>query len=134
MINKDCKNLEDPVKFSCKIYSSYESCPKECPNYENPIERVTLKERTRFHKILDDSIDKMNSPKNADKVHWRFIKTFNLQKMINIENAELDLAVNNHCTKDYTVIGSAYEDEVMTESFDLINLNLMMVDNLRGNK
>jgi len=97
-------------------------------------ERITAEERLRFHKILDDSIDKMNSAKNAGKEHWSNIDTFTIQKMVNVENAELDLAVSNHCTKDYTVIGQVYEEGVISENFDLINLNLMMVDNLRSNK
>jgi len=83
-------------------------------------ERITPEERKRFHKILDDSIDKMNSPKNARKVHWSLLSNEELQKMINIENAELDLAV---CLNRY----------IETENFDLINYNMMMVDNMRGN-
>ena len=83
-------------------------------------ERITSEERKRFHKILDDSIDKMNSPKNAGKVHWSLLNNEELQKMINIENAELDLAV---CLNRY----------IETENFDLINYNMMMVDNMRGN-
>lgn len=83
--------------------------------------RITPEERKRFHKILDDSIDKMDSPKNAGKEHWSGMLNEELQKMINIENAELELAV---------YIGKNIE----TENFDLINLNMMMVDNQRGNK
>jgi len=83
-------------------------------------ERITPEERKRFHKILDDSIDKMNSPKNAGKGHWSLLSNEELQKMINIENAELDLAV---CLNRY----------IETENFDLINYNMMMVDNMRGN-
>ena len=84
--------------------------------------RITEAERKRFHKILDDSIDKMNSPKNKDKQHWSLLSKWDLQKMINVENAELELAV-------YYVGG-----DVETENKDLINFNLMMIDNLRGNK
>ena len=84
--------------------------------------RITAAERKRFHKILDDSIDKMESSKNAGKVHWSLLSRWDLQKMINVENAELELAV--YCTGE----------DVETENKDLINLNIMMVDNLRGNK
>ena len=58
--------------------------------------RITKEERFRFHEILDNSIDKTNSPKNSDKIHWSKVYIRDLQKMI--------------------------------------NLNMMMVDNLRGNQ
>ena len=32
--------------------------------------RITDEERKRFHQIVDDSLDKLNHPKNIDKVHW----------------------------------------------------------------
>ena len=83
--------------------------------------RITEAERKRFHKILDDSIDKMNSSKNAGKTHWEKISSFILQKMIAVESNELDLAIVANL-------------DIETENFDLINLNMMMVDNLRGNK
>lgn len=83
--------------------------------------RITTEERERFHKILDDSIDKMNNPKNTGKDHWSGMLNEELQKMINIENAELELAVFS-CKN------------IESENFDLINLNMMMIDNSRGNK
>ena len=83
--------------------------------------RITPSERKRFHKILDDSIDKMESPKNANKIHWSKLYIMGLQKMINVENAELELAVADNM-------------DIETENKDLINLNLMMIDNLRGNR
>lgn len=33
MEKTDCTNRLEGKKFSCKIYSSYEFCPKGCPNY-----------------------------------------------------------------------------------------------------
>ena len=87
--------------------------------------RVTEAERIRFHKILDDSIDKLNSPKNVAKGHWKWISISVLQKMINVENAELDLALSSF---------SRSPSELETENYDLINLNMMMVDNIRNNK
>lgn len=84
--------------------------------------RITAAERKRFHKILDDSIDKMNNPKNRDKKHWSTLDRWELQKMVNVENAELELAI-------YYISG-----DIETECFDLINLNMMLTDNLRGNK
>ena len=90
--------------------------------------RVTPEERERFHKILDDSIDKMNSPKNAEKDHWSKIHLEKLQKMISVEDKELELAC-------YCILrGEAFTQDVESENFDLINLNIMMVDNLRGNE
>ena len=53
--------------------------------------RITNEERKRFHKIIDDSIDKLNIPKNANKIHWSKIEIPKLQKYINVENAELEL-------------------------------------------
>jgi hypothetical protein len=91
---------------------------------KSPEERVTPKERQRFHKILDDSIDKMNSPKNANKMHWSTQTIQHLQKLSNIESAELDCAV----------FMGYFGKDIESENFDLINLNMMMVDNLRGNK
>lgn len=86
--------------------------------------RITPEERARFHKIVDDSIDKMNSPKNRDKEHWKDYPDYILQQMINVENAELELAI----------IADLGLDSIKSENYDLINLNLMMIDNLRGNK
>lgn len=88
------------------------------------LNRITEAERKRFHKILDDSIDKMNSPKNMNKEHWEDIPIPSLQKMINVENAELDLAIS-----------IPFDPEgIETENYDLINLNMMMVDNIRNNE
>lgn len=53
--------------------------------------RITPEERERFHKILDDSIDKMNSPKNTGKDHWSELSREELRKMVNIENVLLNL-------------------------------------------
>ena len=86
--------------------------------------RITNEERVRFHKILDDSIDKMNSPKNSGKIHWSKVHNRDIQKMINIENAELD----------YACFSNARPEEIESENFDLINLNMMMADNLRENR
>jgi len=85
--------------------------------------QVTEEERKRFHIILDDSIDKMNNPKNEKKEHWQNLTIQKIQKMVNVENAELESAVY-----DWNLPA-----EVETESFDMINLNLMIIDNMRGN-
>ena len=85
--------------------------------------RITKEERSRFHKIVDDSINKMNSPKNADKEHWSLLSTNKLERMINVESSELSLAISDFNT-----------DSVETECFDIINCSLFIADNLRGNK
>ena len=85
------------------------------------MDRITDSERERFHNYLDEAIDKLNSPKNANKMHWSTQTVQHLQKQINIENAELECAVDM-C---YLV------RDIESESFDLINLNLMIIDNLR---
>lgn len=88
------------------------------------MERIKEEERKRFHKILDESIDKLNSEKNSKKIHWSKLENEEIQKMINVENAELELACLKYpCSKI-----------IENENFDLINLNLFMIDNLRGNK
>ena len=90
--------------------------------------RVSEEERDRFHKILDESIDKMNSSKNTTKPHWKNESIGSLQKKINVENAELDGAMYDFKENKWIP-----RETVESENFDLINLNMMMVDNLRGN-
>lgn len=87
--------------------------------------RITDAERKRFHKILDDSIDKLNSPKNENKIHWSKLSIPKLQKYINIENAELECAVFDH---------SHFRPIIECEGFDIINYTLFMIDNIRSNK
>lgn len=87
--------------------------------------RITVIERKRFHKIIDDCIDKLNNPKNKDKEHWSKITIPKLQKYINVENAELD------CTM---VDFPYYLSNVETEVLDIINYSLFIIDNIRCNK
>jgi len=87
--------------------------------------RITEAERKRFHKILDDSIDKLNSSKNIDKEHWSNLPIPILQKSINVENAELELVVNCHPDK---------ETDIIDEGYDIINYSLFLIDNLRSNR
>ena len=87
--------------------------------------RITDDERKRFHKILDDSIDKLNTPKNANKGHWKDITIPKLQKCINVENAELDCSM----------VGFPYYlNKVEDEGYDIINYTLFLIDNIRSNK
>ena len=84
-------------------------------------ERITEAERKRFHDYLDLSIDKMNNSKNSQKDHWETHSIGYLQKHINVENAELDMAVN--CNLKHA--------DIESECYDLINLSLMLIDNLK---
>ena len=89
------------------------------------MQRITEAERKRFHKIVDDCIDKLNSTKNSKKEHWSKITIPKLQKYINVENAELD------CTMvDFPYYLSNVENEV----FDIINYSLFIIDNIRCNR
>ena len=87
--------------------------------------RITDKERKRFHKIVDDSIDKLNSEKNLYKTHWSKIGIPKLQAYINIENAELVCAM-----VDYPLYFNNVENEVK----DIINYSLFLIDNIRSNR
>ena len=87
--------------------------------------RITEAERKRFHKIVDDSIDKLNSPKNSTKIHWSKMSIPKLQKSINVENAELECSM-----VDYPYYLGGIENEI----FDIINYSLFMSDNLRSNR
>lgn len=84
--------------------------------------RITEDERKRFHALLDQSIDKMNRPKNANKSHWWQLNTEYLFKMLAIEVAELDCA-----------IVFSKQDGIAEECMDVINFAMMIFDNERGN-
>lgn len=87
--------------------------------------RITEAERKRFHKILDDSIDKLDSPKNADKTHWKYCDITYLTLRQNDECNELKKAVFS----DISI-----KENIESECFDNINFPLFIIDNLRGNK
>ncbi len=87
--------------------------------------RITDEERKRFHKIIDDSIDKLDNPKNVNKGHWSHVGIPKLQKCINVENAELDCAM---------VEFPYYLEKLEDEGFDIINYTLFLIDNIRSNK
>ena len=87
--------------------------------------RITDEDRRRFHKIVDDSLNKLNNEKNINKTHWKHLTIPKLQKYINVENAELDCAV---------VDFPYYLGNVENEGFDIINYTLFLIDNIRSNK
>jgi len=85
--------------------------------------RITEAERKRFHKILDDSIDKLDSPKNSEKTHWSEIGIHELTAFQNGECIELIGAVTLQKP----------QKNIESECFDNINFPLFIIDNLRGN-
>ncbi len=82
--------------------------------------RITDNEKKRFHKILDDSIDKLNSPKNSKKIHWKHFSIFYLRKRGREEKQELKEALEQNLT----------DPEILSECYDNINFGLMIADNL----
>jgi len=85
------------------------------------LNRITEAERKRFHKIVDDSIDKMNSPKNRGKTHWKHCSVTFLRKRGREEKQELKEALEyNHV-----------DTEILSECYDNINFAMMIADNLR---
>ena len=86
--------------------------------------RITDEERKRFHKILDDSIDKLNSPKNSKKIHWKHFSIFYLRKRGREEKQELKEAFEKKMSNS----------EILSECYDNINFALMIADNLSREK
>ena len=86
--------------------------------------RITDAERKRFHIILDDSIDKMNSPKNSKKTHWKHFSIYFLRKRGREEKQELKEALE----QDFS------NSEILSECYDNINFALMIADNLSREK
>jgi len=92
------------------------------------MQRITGAERKRFHKILDDSLDKLNSPKNRNKKHWKYS-----------EITELALRQKQECKE---LLDEVFRDKfvhenksnIESEGYDNINFPLFIIDNLRGNK
>jgi hypothetical protein len=55
--------------------------------------RITQKETERLHTVLDLTLSKLNSSKNINKPHWSTLSLEHIQKMITVENGELDVAI-----------------------------------------
>ena len=86
--------------------------------------RITEAERERFHNILDDSIDKLDSPKNSKKTHWKHCSIFYLKKRGREEKQELKESL------EYNLV----DTEILSECYDNINFSLMIADNLSRKK
>ena len=85
--------------------------------------RVTEEERARFHRYLDEVIDKLNNTKNSSKNHWSCSTDLILSKMNLIEAHELELAIYE-----------GNNEGIISECKDGIAFPLFIIDNLRGNK
>jgi len=85
--------------------------------------RVTENDRALFHTILDNAIDKMESPKNIEKAHWRCMKNRELVEMLIVEAFELRHAVYFLTDKD-----------IENECKDVLNFGSMIADNARAGR
>lgn len=81
--------------------------------------RITEKERSEMHTLLDMCLNKLDSEKNIKKVHWSKLTFIQLQKMEMIESHELDLAVHNK-----------NGNQILSECKDIINFVLFIMHNL----
>lgn len=86
--------------------------------------RISRKTRKRLHRLLDDSIDKCNRPKNIVKPHW-FEQSFaKLYTHLECERHEL-----------YYELFEVFNFEAAEdEAYDNINLAIMILDKLRHDK
>ncbi len=80
--------------------------------------RVTKEFRDKAHRLLDESLDKLNTPKNRMKEHWSSNSIEELRDLEIAELWELNHAINHDPTK------------IKGELKDLINIALMIWDNL----
>lgn len=78
--------------------------------------RITEQERARFHALLDECIDKMNSDKNKEKSHWSGLSNTEIVYNIRVEVAEAELSL---------VAGWGLREELK----DIINFALFGMDN-----
>jgi NTP pyrophosphatase (non-canonical NTP hydrolase) len=85
--------------------------------------RITDDERARFHALLDECIDKLNTPKNAAKQHWSTQFYDQLFEHLVKETIEL-----------HTEILFMDRHNIEDECKDVVNIALMIFDNVRGNK
>jgi hypothetical protein len=85
--------------------------------------RITDDERTRLHSLLDECIDKLNTPKNAVKQHWSTQSLNNLFDHLKKEVSELEIEI-------FCETAGSIKDECK----DVVNIALMIFDNVRGNK
>lgn len=88
------------------------------------MDRITEAERKRFHEILDNAIDKMNSPKNSRKIHWKHYSISYLRKRGREEKHELKEALEQNLINE----------EILSECYDNINFGLIIADNLSREK
>ena len=80
---------------------------------------VTEQENQEMHLLLDECIGKMNDDKNRYKPHWKTMDLKEIQKMITVENAELDLALYQ-----------GVKDGIISEFKDIINCAVFGMHNI----
>lgn len=83
--------------------------------------RVKPEERVIFHNILDTCIEKLESPKNRDKVHWETLPDDILFLMLETEIKELALAIKQNKREDK-----------LSEIKDIVNLSMFLAMNIWG--
>jgi hypothetical protein len=81
--------------------------------------RITDKEKERFHFLLDIAMEKLDSFKNIDKPHWNTLSLQHIQKMITVENGELDVAILDGSNADK-----------YTELKDILLYTIFALDNI----
>ena len=82
--------------------------------------RITQEETDRFHILLDMALSKLNSIKNIDKPHWSTLSLQHIQKMITVENGELDVAL---LEMGITSINTELKDILLYTLFAMDNLH-----------
>ena len=87
--------------------------------------RITEAERKRFHNYLDESIDKLNSPKNVNKEHWSGHGIEYLCQRQHDEYIELEKSI---------YLDPVTQKNIESECYDNMNFPLFIIDNVRGNK
>ena len=90
--------------------------------------RLTKSNIVKFHGILDDCINKLNTEKNRNKPHWSEHSIKELRDMLLVESYELNHIVNKY--KEHP-LDEALRKDIKEELKDIINISLMLWDNLR---
>ena len=86
-------------------------------------DKVSPEERGRFQSFLTRAINKLDSEKNRKKDHWETASIAELDLMLDVEKKELSLA-----------IFAGLDEAIRQECYDIINLAMMILDNVRGER
>ena len=97
--------------------------------------RITDEERKRFHEYVDSALDKLDSPKNIKKNHWKHLSIKYLAKRLYQEYLELWDAIKIWFSSDPEAPKhDELKKDVESECYDNINFLLFIIDNLRNEK